>query len=101
VADIFSPARTPESTQPVNQVRPGNPPVLLLHGQSDDVVYPRNSMALAKKLRSVGSSVQTKLYPGVGHIGIIGAIGSPIRFIAPTLRDTVDFILGHGGNDRS
>lgn len=101
VADIFSPARTPESTQPVNQVRPGNPPVLLLHGQSDDVVYPRNSMALDKKLRSVGSPVQTKLYPGVGHIGIIGAMGSPIRFVAPTLRDTVDFILGHGGNDRS
>nr|WP_246711845.1 alpha/beta hydrolase [Phyllobacterium myrsinacearum] len=94
VADIFSPARTPEATQPVNQVRSGNPSVLLLHGQSDDVVYPSNSIALAKKLRAVGSQVDVKLYPGVGHIGIIGAMGSPLRFIAPTLNDTANFILG-------
>lgn len=96
VADIFSPAPTPGSTQPVNQVRPGNPSVLLLHGQADSVVYPRNSLALEKKLQSVGSSVRTRLYPGVGHIGIIGAMGSPIRFLAPTLRDIVDFIAGRG-----
>lgn len=94
VADIFSPARTPGSTQPVDQVRADNPPVLLLHGGSDDVVFPRNSVALEKKLRAVGSSVEMKLYPGVGHIGIIGAMGSPIRFVAPTLNDTVNFIIG-------
>ncbi|QND54900.1 alpha/beta hydrolase (plasmid) [Phyllobacterium sp. 628] len=94
VADIFSPARTPETTQPINHVGPGNPPVLLLHGESDDVVYPRNSTALAAKLRAAGSPVALKLYPGVGHIGIIGAMGSPLRFLAPTLNDTADFILG-------
>jgi acetyl esterase/lipase len=94
VAEIFSPARTPEATQPVNQIRPGNPPVLLLHGQSDTVVYPGNSIALARKLHAVGSQVDLRLYPGVSHIGIIGAMGSPLRFIAPTLHDTANFILG-------
>jgi acetyl esterase/lipase len=94
VADIFSPAKSQEATQPVNQVRHGNPSVLLLHGQSDTVVYPSNSIALEKKLRAVGSPVEIKLYPNVGHVGIIGAMGSPIRFIAPTLHDTANFILG-------
>lgn len=94
IADIFSTAKTQELSQPINFAGGRNPPVLLLHGTGDKTVYPRNSTRLADKLRSAGSPVSVKLYFGVGHLGIIGAMGSPMRFVAPTLKDTTDFILG-------
>lgn len=94
IADIFVTEKTPGASQPINHAGGRNPPGLLLHGTGDKTVYPRNSTGLGDKLRTAGSSVDVKLYPGVGHLGIIGAMGSPMRFVAPTLKDTTDFILG-------
>ncbi|MDR6632087.1 acetyl esterase/lipase [Phyllobacterium sp. 1468] len=94
IANIFSTAKTQGLSQPINFAGGRNPPALLLHGIGDKTVYPRNTTRLADKLRSMGSPVDVKLYSGVGHLGIIGAMGSPMRFVAPTLKDTTDFILG-------
>ncbi|EJN00553.1 alpha/beta hydrolase [Phyllobacterium sp. YR531] len=94
IADIFATEKSSGASQPINYAGGRNPPVLLLHGTGDNTVYPRNSTGLGDELRAAGSSVEVKLYPGVGHLGIIGAMGSPARFIAPTLKDTTDFILG-------
>jgi acetyl esterase/lipase len=92
ITDIFSTAKTESQSQPVNYASGKRPPALLLHGTTDTTVYPRNSTELADKLRAAGSPVEIKLYPGVGHLGIIGAMGSPMRFVAPTLEDTAHFI---------
>jgi acetyl esterase/lipase len=95
ITGIFSTTKTQAQSQPVSFAGGKNPPTLLLHGTSDTTVYPRNSTKLADKLRAAGSPVEIKLYPGVGHLGIIGAMGSPMRFVAPTLEDTADFILAN------
>lgn len=99
IAAIFSTSKTPALSQPVSFVEGRHPPALLLHGTSDNIVYPQNSIGLAEKLRRSGTPVQLKLYSGVGHLGIIGAMGVPLHFVAPTLADTVGFILMHSQHE--
>ena len=41
-----------------------------------------------------GGPVEERLYPGVDHLEIVGAIGRPLRSLAPTLRDCLAFLRG-------
>jgi acetyl esterase/lipase len=81
----------PAETQPISYAAPGSPPVLLLHGDSDDRVKPRNSRKLAALLRGAGSDVRLKLYPGLGHVGILTALAVPFRRRTPVLADVAAF----------
>jgi acetyl esterase/lipase len=65
---------------------------LLIAGTSDSVVDPGNTIRLAARLREKGAQVQSRLYPRVGHGGLAGAFGKPIRGLAPVLRETVTFV---------
>ena len=78
-------------TQPITHASAGDPPVMLLHGGKDDTVYPRNSQALAAKLTSAGVRAELKLYPNLGHIGIVTALATPFRGRAPVLADAARF----------
>jgi acetyl esterase/lipase len=91
----FGGARDPKSTQPVNLVRPGLPPFLLLHGDADQLVGPRNTAALAAKLRAAGAPVVERHYPGVTHAGTLLALGFYGRRKAPVLADVVAFLRKH------
>ncbi|RYE07636.1 MAG: alpha/beta hydrolase [Hyphomicrobiales bacterium] len=91
----FGAVRDPKSTQPVNLVRPGLPPMLLVSGDSDRVVYPRNAVALAARLRAGGNVVVEKHYPGIGHAGTLLALGPYGRHRAPILADTLAFLRAH------
>ncbi|MCB8880039.1 alpha/beta hydrolase [Acidisoma cellulosilytica] len=79
-------------TQPINHVDGHNAPMLLLAGTQDTTVLPRNTTRLAARIRDAGGPVSSKLYPGIDHREIIGAIGQPFRFLAPTLSDSVSFL---------
>lgn len=92
VRAVFSTARDLAATQPIHYVRPGDPPALLLVGQDDHTVNPRNSYRLARALRADGDSAQLISYPGIGHIRLLVSLASPFRFLAPSLRDTMRFI---------
>lgn len=83
------------STQPINKVRPGAPPALLVHGDADDTVRPANAGILAGKLRAVGTEAEVKMYPGIGHIGLVTAMTGAFRGRAPVLDDVVHFIAEH------
>ncbi len=80
-----------QATQPVAHVRKGDPPALLATGAEDTIVLPRNSDALALRLKKVGSDVDRRSYPGVGHVGILTAIAQPFRGRAAVLDDMVAF----------
>ncbi|HEX8240379.1 MAG TPA: alpha/beta hydrolase [Allosphingosinicella sp.] len=85
-------------TQPVSHAGPGAPPALLLHGDSDTRVMPRHSRALAARLEKAGADVRLKLYPGVGHVGILADVAIPFRRRAPVLADVAAFgheVAGH------
>lgn len=81
----------PAETQPTSHAAPGAPPALLLHGDGDTRVKPRNSRKLAGLLHAAGSEVRLKLYPGLGHVGILTALAIPFRRQAPVLADVAAF----------
>ncbi|MBV9656384.1 MAG: alpha/beta hydrolase [Acetobacteraceae bacterium] len=88
---IFGGANRPE-TQPVSYVDGRNPPMLLATGDADTTVRPRNSVRLSERICASGGVAFLRLYPGIGHVETIGAFASPLRFLAPTLRDTLAFM---------
>jgi acetyl esterase/lipase len=52
---------------------------------------PRHSRKLAGLLRAAGGDVELKLYPGLGHVGILAALAMPFRRRAPVLADLTRF----------
>jgi hypothetical protein len=48
--------------------------------------------ALAARLRQLGSAVETKIYPNLGHVGMILAVLPFLKWRAPVLRDVLAFI---------
>ena len=79
-------------TQPITYARADAPPLLLLTGDADTVVKPRNSKSLAAKTEELGGRQQLKVYTGVDHADIVMAIARPFRTKAPVLADVTAFI---------
>jgi acetyl esterase/lipase len=89
--DAFGHAPEPALTQPVHFARAGAPPLLLLWGEDDTTVGPRNLQNLERAMRAAGGAVEAKTYPGVDHVDIMLALSRPLRGRAPTLVDVTDF----------
>lgn len=79
------------ATQPVNFASADDPPTLLLHGGKDRTVLPRNSERLGALLAGKGVQARVKLYPELGHVGIVTAIARPFRSRAPVVDDVAAF----------
>jgi acetyl esterase/lipase len=78
-------------TQPIRYAAAGAPPALLLHGLDDIRVKPRNSFALAARLKAARVDVRVAPYSGLGHVGILTALAIPFRRQAPVLADVARF----------
>ncbi len=89
---IFGPEEARPQTQPIAYVDGRGPPMLLAAGLRDTVVDPANATRLAERIRARGGEVEVRLYPRLDHRLAIGTFAAPLRFLAPTLRDTVDFL---------
>lgn len=83
------------ATQPVNFVDRRDPPSFLVTGTKDETVAPRHTRDLAGRLQSAGVPVQTRFYPGVGHVGIVLALSGPLRSRAPVLNEAGAFLRQH------
>ena len=81
----------PDETQPIHHADASAPPTLLLHGQDDSTVWPKNSISLDRKLRSLGVASELRIYPDLGHAGIVTAFAKPFRGKAPVLADVTAF----------
>ena len=82
-------------TQPITYARGDAPPLLLLTGDKDTVVKPRNSKILSEKIQALGGQQQLRIYPDVDHADIIMAVARPFRQKAPIVTDVVNFIKSH------
>lgn len=78
----FGQAPDPALTQPINFVRRDAPPLLLMTGDADTRVKPRNSIALAQRITQTGEPNTPILLEGVSHEAII------MQFAQPFSRDT-------------
>jgi acetyl esterase/lipase len=92
----FGQAEDLPATQPINFVRAGAPPLLLITGEEDTTVRPRHSEALAARMREAGGEAEAILYPGITHTGPVKAIARPFRKQAPVLPDIAAFLAKHG-----
>ena len=79
-------------TQPIAYVDGREAPMLLITGLDDTTVRPRNTTSLAEAVRRKGGRADTRLYEGVGHVGLVTAIAAPFQGIAPVLDDIMNFV---------
>lgn len=91
----FGAVRDPRTTQPVNLVSAAAPPMFLGTGEKDTLVYPRNSVALAQRLRDCGVDVVERHYDTLGHPGTLMALGTVPRGMAPVLSEVAGFLRQH------
>lgn len=88
----FGAVSDPRRTQPVNHVTAAAPPMFLASGDKDTLVYPRNTVELARRLRAVGVPVVERHYRGLGHPGPLLALARPLRGMAPVLTDVSRYL---------
>lgn len=94
---IFGPQAQQPDTQPINHVDGSNPPMFLATDSADKVVDPGNTTRMADKVRAAGGPVDVRVYKGLSHALLAGALGAPLRFLAPVFADSVAFLRA---NDR-
>jgi len=90
--DAFAGTPDPESTQPINQVSAGDPPLLLVTSSDDTVVRPYNAYNLATAMRAAGVPVELKDYPGLTHEEVAMALSTTFRGKGPVLSDSAAFL---------
>ena len=78
----FGQVADPQLTQPITFARGDAPPMLLLTGDADTTVKPRNSKVLAKALTDRGGQAELVILPGVDHSGPV------LKLAQPFARDT-------------
>lgn len=81
-----------EESRPINFAKGHHPPSLLISGTSDLVVSAKETEMLAAALRRSGNEVRTALYPGIGHVTLVGTLAPPLRQFAPTLKAVSAFV---------
>ncbi len=87
--DVFTGLKDPDEARAITVADARSPPTVLLHGRDDTLVLPRNSEALAQRLRELDRPVAYHAYDDIGHIGILLAFYPGLSWLAPTAADTV------------
>lgn len=93
VRPVFFWPDSPPQSQPINHVRHGEPPALLIAATKDNLVNPaRNTAGLARKLREAGVPVQDLYYSRLNHVTLVASLSRPLRRLAPVLDQVVAFV---------
>ena len=75
----FGHVEDPDVTQPINHVRADAPPMLLVHGEADTLVKPRNTRALAERLNAAGGNAIPVFEPEMDHNRPLIVLAAPFR----------------------
>ncbi|MBU3693227.1 MAG: alpha/beta hydrolase [Rhodocyclaceae bacterium] len=91
---VDAPDTTPDDTQPIFYASADAPPALLVAPREDHIVYPGvNTGGLAQRLRMHAVPVTERYYRRTNHYTVIGALGEPLRPLAPVLEDVCEFVV--------
>jgi acetyl esterase/lipase len=90
--DIFGPPEKFQYSQPIFFVDGKNPPLLLIHGRNDDVIFADNTLNLARAVSKAGGAVETVMYDNLSHSMIVGSLASYLRGRADVLDQIEDFL---------
>ena len=97
IIDMFGPPERFEQTQPINHVDGKNPPLLLLHGEDDTSVWPKNSKNFAAKVKAAGGSVEIVLYPKMSHSWIVASLSQLLQGRSDVMTYAADFVMRKSG----
>lgn len=92
---LFGPVENYPISQPINYVDGNEPPLLLLYGNDDTVVFPHNIENLSAKVTQLGGEVKVHRYDGIDHAGLVGALSIPRRNRQPVYADILQFLNAH------
>lgn len=92
---IFGPEDLRWQSQPINFVKGDNPPMLLMVGERDLTVWPRNSFRLAEKVAAAGGEVVLQKFPDYGHVAMVAKLAKPLRGDGAILQPILEFIDLH------
>lgn len=92
---LFGPEENYSLSQPINYVDGNEPPLLLLYGNNDSVVFPRNIENLSAKVTQLGGEVEVHRYDGIDHPGLVGALSVPRRNRQPVYQHILSFLDQH------
>ena len=95
--DAFGGYPDPAATQPITFAGAGDPPTFLANGTKDTTVKPRNTVALAAKLKAAGVAVEAHLYDGLDHKDVVLALTRTFRGKAPVRADMTRFLHSRVG----
>jgi acetyl esterase/lipase len=79
-------------TQPIHFIDGPRPPMLLLTGDRDANILPRNTHNFAARLREHGSKVEAIVYPGIDHFRIMLGLAPLFRRVVPIRADIARFV---------
>ena len=85
-----------KNTQITTFVEGDEPPLLLLYGNADTTVYPRNIEKMTQKVNDKKGKVESHIYDGVNHVDILTALSLPLRWKYDVLRDIEVFLEKNG-----
>lgn len=92
---IFGPEDLRWKSQPINFVKGDNPPMLLMVGERDLTVWPRNSIRLAERVAAAGGEVVLQKFPDYGHVAMVAKLAKPLRGDGAILQPILEFIDLH------
>lgn len=87
----FGGAENLPATQPINHVRSDAAPMLLVHGEKDTLVKPRNTRALSAAITAAGGNSTPVFFSGMDHNATLLALASPWRHDRAVLDAIVNF----------
>ena len=94
---IFGPEENFPLMQTTTFVDGGEPPMLLLHGLDHGTVYDQHTRELAEAVQAKSGCVATRLYPDVGHAGVMSGFTWVYRDSKPMVADVVGWLRNPAG----
>lgn len=89
---VFGPTAQYPISQPINFVNGAEPPLLLLQGNLDKDVLPKNAKNLNRKIKQMQGCAQLQLYKNTDHIEILATLAIPFRENKPVYTDIISFL---------
>ena len=81
--------------QAINFIDGHQPPLLVVTGDTDDVVNPGNAQRIANRVRTKGGFVRHVVYRKIGHVQTVLALAAPFRWICSVLDESAAFFKAH------
>ena len=90
--NAFGHVSEPTITQPITFVRGDAPPMLLLNGDADTTVRPRNSEVLGRALTAAGAQAQVVILPGLNHADPVLKLAKPFDSDPQVRQPVLEFL---------